>query len=237
MKKIPLCFLITSFSFFLSFKKADASLIRVTKDGEVVKNVLSFKISDVQGVSLDNANQEESSKPTGSDSVLLSKDDGGVYLALGGEGKRYDINNLGGDIVEIEERDNLKPVKIITKDGKFILSQEGFDIETDKSIEIDSKSGNIFVESSLGKEFLSVLPMDAATTTLRSKYLTRITDASLVSDAQGDTVYRFEGERVLKVLGFLNYSVPVSADLSISTGEIVKVNQPVWLKIVGFLTT
>lgn len=235
MKKCTSLF-IAGILVFVFVRDAKASLLTITKEGEIITNVLSltsdlalsapdadrFKVIDVSG---DYENK----------TIYLSKDDeGSAYLALG-DGTRYEISGIEEDIVEIEERGEIKRLRIILRDGNFVLSQEGFNVVAEKPIEIDPRSGRIMIETDSGKVFLGVLPLDAATTILRSRSLTKINDAYLTSNKDGEVVYRFEGEKEVDLLKIINYSVPVTTELSISTGEILKVDQPIWLRILSFL--
>jgi len=224
---------------FMFVGEARASLLRVTKEGEVVTNVLSL----TSGLALsapdaDRFEVVDISRDDEDQTIYLSKDDGGfAYLALGEGGTRYEVTNVEEDIVEIEEREEIKRLRIILQDGSFVLSQDGFNVVAENPIEIDPKTGKIMVETNSGKVFLGVLPLDAATTILRSRSITKINDAYLATDETGNVVYRFEGDKEVDLLKILNYSVPVITELSISTGEIIKVNQPIWLRILGFLET
>lgn len=224
------------FLLFYFTRYAEASLLTITKDGKVVSNVLSL----TDGLSLsipetDRFKIIDVSEGSGNEKIYLSKNDGIAYLALGEEGERFDVTGIKEDIVQIEERGDVKTLRIIFQDGNFVLSQDGFNVVTEKPIEIDPKSGKIMIETSSGKVFLGVLPLDAATTVLRSKNITKLKSASLVDTDSGGVVYRFEGEKEVDLFKAFNYSVPVSADLSISTGEIVKIDQPIWLRVLSFL--
>ena len=72
---------------------------------------------------------------------------------------------------------------------------------------------------------------------LRSKKINRIGVDNKLNIIENDRELSYEvgGERVINLFNIVEYSVPVTVQVSASTGEILLVDQPTWLKVLGFL--
>lgn len=217
---------------FVFDKKVEASLVKVDKNGEIVVNVLSVT-SDGEGgkevVEMPKIEGIESNDyETG---IYIKKDGEAAVLGLREDGRVFDVTRWNGDLIELEERQD-KKITVSLKDGKFFIDEEGFNVSTDLPIEVKTKKREISVGVDGGEVYLAVLPLEAAKTALRSKKINVIKEASLIK-RDAEAFYKMDGERVFDVFGVVKYTVPVSTELSVSTGEMTSISEPVWLKIVG----
>lgn len=238
MKK--LVFLVFSFFFFSLAASVHASLITVDNTGEVVVNVLSAQ----DGISLNVGERSDLSIKTlglSEDlkekvlSLKLLEDKTTLAVGNGDSSYEFDVTNWSQDLIEIEERGDVRKIKIYLKDGEFIIDQDGFKAKTVFPIDVNPKENKLSVETSSGTTFLSILPIEAAKTALRLKSMTKARDASLKESDSGILAYEIRGEKTFTLLGVMDYSIDVTADISASTGEILSINQPVWLKVYSFV--
>src|SRR3989338_3855126 len=222
-----LLFAIALFSFA---SEADASLIYITKKGEVVTKVLSFSSE----LSIPKANELEikdaATGAGGETSVYLAKVDGKVSMKVG-EGKEMEVTNQTQELVEIEERADVKKLMVGIKDNKFALEQEGAVALTDFPINIDPKENRLSVVTSSGRKYLAILPLEAVNTALRAKALTNLQGNLTIVEDEKDVLYELTGIRKVNLFNFYNLEVPVTAKVSASTGEVFTKDQPVWVRV------
>jgi hypothetical protein len=239
LKKFAL--LIVVFSLFFShYKYANAAIITVNNKGEVIWNVLSS--SDELALSTPKKSDLEVREVQGDKdtdkSILLKKEDQKMVMNVG-ENKKLDITNVSSDVVELEERGNVKKINISTKDGKFVIEEAGVTALTEYPININPKENELSLVTSSGAIFLSVLPMEAAETALRSRFISKLIDKNIEIKEKdlGVLTYSVKGERVLNLLNIASFNIPVTTLVSTTTGEILLVDQPKWLSVIGFLFT
>ena len=219
-----------------------ASLVVVQKDGKVVLNVLS--IEDTVELEIPRRDYLEVKSiaqeiPDPGSKISLARKDGKVTLRVStksGE-KSLDVTNYKDEIVEIEERPALERVRIGVSGDFFTIEQRGVLAKTDYEINIDPESAGITLTTPSGLRFLSLLPYQAAETALRAKIINRLGDKdSVVIKEEGQELsYELAGERVINFFNVFEYSVPVKTKISASTGEVLSIEQPTWLKVLGFL--
>lgn len=232
-----------TFAFFLLVPEAKASLLVVKPNGEVVLNVLAdqdestltipqneeLKITDVVAYAADVNSQ-----------ISLTKSNDSVVLSVASEsGERtLDVTDFGEEIIEIEERPQTERFTISVKDGEFSIEQEGIKATTQYEITVDPQRARLLLDAPSGKRFLSISPKVATQTLLRAKTLNRFTkegSISIVEKDGSDLMYRVVGDKVLNLFDLYSYPVEVTAYVSALTGEIVSVDQPQWLRVLGFL--
>lgn len=227
-----------------SVTRIQASLIVIDPQGVVVWNVLSSQdevdleiprrdFLEVRNIGAD-ADSASAVK------ISLRRIDGHVQLKVASsEGeKELDVTDYTEDLVEIEERPELTRLKIGLIQDKFSIQQKGVVALTEFPISIDPATAQLSVETPTGAKYLSILPHQAVESTLRSKTINRFSSGQkvpLIEAEHGELVYTVSGNRVINLLNLFSYKVPVSVDVSASTGEIVSVTQPTWLKVFGFL--
>ena len=222
---------------------AFASLLVIDEGGQVVWKVLSEKDSIAleiprhSFIEIKKAARKEADEGS---RVNLTKTDDKISLVVtsNNETRELDVSGWENDLVEIEQRGEIQKIIVGVVDNKFSLEQKGIKALTDFPIEIDAKTAEFSVKTSTGNRFISVLPFEVVETLLRSKLLNKITNNEIqILEQERELQYVVSGEKVINVLGFFQYSVPVSASLSVSTGEILGIEAPIWYKAISFLFT
>lgn len=238
MKKALLATLLFCIFFFAAWETSRAALITVGKEGEVILKVLSSE--DQLALSTPERKDievKEIAADTTSDGspISLAKKDGKIYLKVGD--RQLDVTSWKEGLIEIEERGDVKRIEIGVEGEEFVIKQDGVSASTQYPINIEPKENKLSVETSSGEIFLSILPIEAAESALRSRYVTRLPDKKIGMSEEdvGILTYAVDGEREIEMLKFIDYAVPVTVHVSASTGEIVSVDQPTWLRILGFL--
>lgn len=238
MKKILTSTLLFTLFFFGAASFASASLITIDSKGEVILKVLSSE--DQLALSIPERNEIEvkeiATNTKASDtSISLSKKDGKMFLKVGD--KELDVTTWDEGLIEIEERGDVKRIEIAVEGEDFVVKQDGVSAKTSYPINIEPEENKLSVETTSGEIYLSVYPNEAAESALRSKYITRLPDRQIgmTEKETGILAYEVDGEREIEMLKFIDYAVPVTVHISASTGEIVSIDQPTWLRIFGFL--
>jgi len=218
---------------FLVFRadSAKAGLISITDEGKVMVKVLSAQSWEL--LTKENGGGVDVSKVQGvrmaDPSVSLEEKDGRYSMQILSEGtyRELDITGISQDVVEIEERPEVNPLTISLSEDGFDLKQGSFVVKTSLPIEIDAKTARLSLVTVSGKEFLSVLPVEAVESALRSGIVSRITNNSInMDDGGGVLSYRVQGEKVFDVFNIREYSFPVSVNVSAKNGHIVSIDSP-----------
>jgi len=241
MRKIR--YILLLLPFFLCFAgPVRATLLAVQPNGEVIWKVLSSEDS----IAL-NIPQRESltikEVMVGSDidsekTISLLRDGDKFQLTVNSaEGeKNLDVTEVKGDLIEIEERPEVKKIQIGLQGDKFIIVQGDVTAFTVFPIDVNPVKAEISVLTQSGSRLLAVLPKDALDGVLKAKVLNKI-DAGGINLLEKDQnlTYDISGLRTLNVFNLFNYDVPVKASVSAVNGEILFVEQPQWLRIIGFI--
>ncbi len=218
-----------TFTFLFSAEAVYASLITIDKKGEVVWNVLSFSSNDLElkEVAGDSENDQ---------SILLKREDEKIVLNIG-EQKKLDVTNWKDNLIEVEERGDVKKLTVMIKDGKFVINQSDIFAHTDYPININPKENELSLVTPSGSIFLTVLPVEATETSLRSRFVTKITDKNIEIKEKdlGVLSYTIRGEKQIKIFNIMDINIPVTTFVSTTTGDIIFVDQPKWLSMLGFL--
>lgn len=238
MKKVLIAILLFSFLFSTAKSAKASSLVKIDGNGEVIFKVLSSE--DQLALSIPERKEIEVKEIAASNApndslISLTKDEEKIYLKVGD--KELDVTNWEEGLIEIEERGDVKRIEIGVEGDEFVIKQDGVSAKTSYPINIEPKENKLSVETSSGEIFLTVFPIEAAESALRSRYVTRLPDKNIgVSEKEtGILTYEVDGEREIEMLKFIDYAVPVTVYVSASTGEIVSIDQPTWLRIFGFL--
>ena len=223
-------------------KIISASLLIIDKDGEIVVNVLSeedditLQIPDRELIAVKDVATGEVDEDT---RVTLTKGNDGVMLnILGGQqGRSLDVTNYQDSVVEIEERPRVEKIAISVSGDKFLINQRNVTAQTSYEIDIDPKSAGLTLKTPSGLRFLSILPREAIDTVLRSKLINRFTkeNSLTIEEMDAELAYRVDGERVFDLFNVFEYSLPVTTKISATTGEIISIDSPKWLRFVAFL--
>lgn len=226
--------------FFVCFVgDVKAQIVVVDKEGDLRWNVLSDKIvlSDVKPSEVSITKITDLPKKTSNSSIELSKvgDRLNMVVASENQKKTFEVTSFADKIVEIEERPAINKIEIFAKDGKFVISQNEARAFTYLPIFIDPKEAKISLKTVYGESDLVIFPHQAALITLRSKLLSLITNELEILSEDGNVFYRLLGEKHFSFYSFYTYKIPVTAYVSVSTGEIIKIDSPTWYKYLSFL--
>ncbi len=231
-----------SFIFLISTSSAYASLVTINEEGRVVINVLSaeesLELEIPRGEYLEVKNIV-SVTPDPEAIITLSKDGGKVKLnvSTASGDKSLDVTSYKDEIVEVEERPQAEKLVIGVRDGKFTIAQRDVVAITDYDINIDPQGARLALETPSGLAYLSILPRQAVNSVLRSKIINRIGGDGALSiiETNRELSYEVAGDKVINVFNLIEYPVPVKVNVSASTGEILSVDQPTWLRVIRFL--
>jgi hypothetical protein len=239
MKRIFFSFLIFLFLFFPKGVSA-SSLIKISKEGNLTVNVLSASDSLALGVPQKSFLEvkEVAGRGSLSQDIVLKKEGDKYNLYLGGS-QALDVTNWSDSVVEIEEKEEAKKIDILVLNDKFLIKQAGILTDVSYPLKVMPKEKKLSVETPFGDKLLLVMPYDAALTALRSKVLGKVDKDKhfeLVEENK-DIVYKMSGYKILNFFGFYKMDYPVTVNVSASTGEVVLVDEPWWLKIAGLFLT
>ncbi len=219
--------------FLMSASGVDASLINIAQDGAVTVNVLASEDSpDVSQIG-----GEQSSFSLNNIDLSIQKRDENTYLYLdnGEQTKTLDITNYNDDLVEVEGRQGIQKLTISKIDDNYQIQQDGLIVVTDYQIDVNAKDGDLLIVTPTGKKYLLVFPTEAALTLLRSKVVNKISKDQKIQMSENDGVltYAIFGKKVFSVFGFLGFEIDVQTKVSATTGEVVAITSPEWMKILS----
>lgn len=237
--KVSLATLLSSLLFFSSVNYAHASLVHIALDGKVTVNVLGTEdsvLSIPKKESLQINDIAASDVPNHA-SVSLSETDGKINLNVAtDDGQRnLDVTNYKDNLIEIEERDKAQKVQISLIDGRFSIEQNGVIALTDFPININPKNAEISVTAPSGIRYLAILPDEAYRGLLKAKIISTLGGNKLtISEGEkGELSYVVPGQKVINLFNLFSYPIEVRTTVSASTGEVLSVDEPVWLKVLN----
>lgn len=216
-----------------------SSLFKVNSDGSLTFNVLSSEDSLALGLPQKSSLEvkEVAGRTPDYQNIILKKEGSGKYSLYLGEKNALDITNWRDSVIEIEEKEETKKVDVLLSDGKFLLKQSDLLVSFDFSLKLRPKEKELLVETPFGDKLLFVMPYDAALITLRSRALSKVKkdEPFELVEENRDLVYQIKGSKTLDFFGFYKSDFPVVVKVSASTGEIVFVDEPWWLRLASFL--
>lgn len=213
-----------------------ASLVTIQPNGNTVWNVLGAE-TDGEKIQVKKVAMIQNGQLP--DTVQVQKEGDEIQVKMQKDGKTQVANatDYKDTLVEIEARDDTRKVKILAKDGKFILQESGLDAVTEYPVEIDATEAKIGVKAPSGLRYLEVLPYEAFQTLVKGRALDDIesgdTAVVLTENDAGELHYVIKGEKELD-LKVYKVNVPVTATISATTGKLLTVDAPIWFKVVGF---
>ena len=242
MKKLLLASIVLGL-FIASGSAVNASLLIVESDGNVSTNVLGeedevkLEIPKKEALEVSTTLADASNNNS---QITLSNDNDAVVLSVqaDGEEKKLEVTDYKDDVIEIKERPTSAKLAISVTGDTFNINQNGLVATTDYEITVDPKKARILLDAPSGKRFLSVTPHEATQILLRAKTLSTFNkkgSVSIVENSGHDLSYKVNGVRTLNFFDFYYHPVDVTAYVSALTGEIVSVDQPKWLQVLGFL--
>ena len=222
-------------------QKARAELLVVRDDGSVLWKVLSKEdeilTPRASYLEVKEAAKTEIEKDA---KITLTRQNGKISLAVDGKTsyKELDVTDWNDSIVEIEERPATQHLKIGVHGERFSLEQEGAFALTSFPINIDTRSAELSLVTPTGSRKMSIMPRQALESMLRAKMLTRVNKegVEIVEGEQG-LAYRISGEKIIDILGIVEYPVEIDGYVSALTGEVVSVEAPTWYKVLSFFLT
>ena len=231
---------------FLVFgaSSANASLVTITQEGEIVMNVLSVDDSitlDVPEVESFEVTEIAEAPVDGNAVVSIEKEGGQISMTISSPDigyKKLDVTDYDDDLVEIEERDRAKIVKLGIVGDKLSIEQRNIIALTSLPINIDPSRKELSLTTSSGRRYVSILPQEAVDSLMRTKLISSYNpDAELeiIEDETGNAVYLVDGKKIVNVFNIYDYELDVSAKVSATTGELIGIENPEWLKYFNFL--
>lgn len=212
-----------------SVHDANAALVRFGRDGEAYWNVLGAN-SELEIKKL--ANETVAGKTA----VDLTTDNGKVFLTY--DGGKVDLTGYEEEIIEIEESEAPKKILISSTENGFKIAQSGIVAHTPFSIKINSPQNKLAVETTSGTRFLSIMPYDA----VEQMVLTNIINIlpkegkiKLFEKDDGEIAYEVSGEKQIYLFNIFSFGVPITVQVSATSGKIINIDQPLWYSVVDFL--
>jgi len=234
-------FLVALFALFILPENVHAKFLTVNDSGEIIYSVLSAADAltlEIPKSSYLEIKEVAKEKPSSEGVIFLSKDQDKISMSVdyGSDKKEFEFGQYSDTLIEIEERPQTQSLAIGARDDKFSLEHKGVVALTAFPISVNSKTAKISVSTDRGERTVSVLPYSAVESLLKAKILSNVNENRLdLVEADSELAYHVSGAKVLNLLDFYSYSVPVSAYVSASTGEVMKVEAPVWFRFIDFI--
>jgi hypothetical protein len=223
--------------------RASAKLISIQDNGEIVWSVLSSGVDvDLEIPKASNIEVKEAanSKPAKDAKISLQRDGEKVSMVVNAENyeKELDVTDWEESVIEIEERPELRQITINVIDGRFAIKQRNITALTDYPISVDSKTAKLSVTTESGDRLVSILPYNAVESLVRTRIITRIAEGGVdLVEEERELTYKVSGEKLLNLFNVYEHPVQMDIAVSASTGEIVKIEAPIWYKAISFLFT
>ena len=228
--------------FLAGFDQVNASIVPIEKTGDVTVNVLSAESenSEEDGgeIKVTDSSVEigEADMP-----ISLSKKDGKYFLSIASKDgeKSFDVTGSQDRILEIEERPSVKKIGISILNNQFVIEQRGIKAVTSYQINVEPKMSKITILTPTGYKFLSVLPSDAMNILLRSNTISSSgnnASVEILEDGKGNLYYGISGTKKVGIKDMYMFDAPVSAKISAVNGEVMEIDEPIWLKILNLFT-
>lgn len=216
-----------------------AQILIVRNNGEIDYKVLSFS-DEIKPEIPKSSNFDVKQSPAVSTAekptIALTRNGESVNVLVDeyGSKKEFLINKSTDVILELEERPETSKLEIGYKDGFFTLIQNNFTAYTNFAIKIDAVNARLTVSTERGERIVSIMPNSAIQYLVKSKVINKVSENRLeLIEKDSELVYQVSGERLLNIFDLYKYPIEVNSFVSASTGEIVLVEAPVWLKVIN----
>jgi hypothetical protein len=195
------------------------AFITVTPNGKIISQVLGDSTLKVKSVAQNLA-------PANS---LISLNNLGGKIEL----NNTDVTSLKEDLVEVESRGNVNDLKIRANGNNFSIEEQDVIANTQFPITIDPTKAELSVSTDTGMRLVSVLPFEATQVLLRGKKIDKLSsnEISLNEDNKGQLQYAITGVKNINIFNFATVKANVNSKVSATTGEILKIDEPQWLKV------
>jgi len=217
-----------------------ASLVVVESDGSLKLSVLSAQDASLLTPSRKSLEIEKvaSSGSANGSIIKLNQDKEEVSLEVYGDSGRgsFNVTDYKESVVEIRARPNIQKIAISVESDGFRIDNDGVSAFTSFPIMVDSNTAQLDLETTKGYVTLSVLPFDAVQFALRTRLMTKIDDGGVSIVSSNDVLeYKISGAKVISLFNIYDYSIPISSYISASTGEVLKIDAPGWLKFINLI--
>ena len=147
------------------------------------------------------------------------------------------VTNSKEDLVEVEARADTNNLKISSVDNKFSIEENGITAQTHFPIIIDADKNTLSVTTKSGTRLISILPYEASTLLMRAKLINKVTNnaINLNENEGGQLQYQVSGIKNINLFNVATITANVNSTVSATSGEILKIDEPQWLKFFGFL--
>jgi len=240
--KRGIVYLVVTLFFLFTPSHAMAGLVVVEKNGDITWNVLSYTSeatleipkNDSLKIKKIASNIDSSSDTT----ISLSKVGEKVNLSVNNEGEEttLDVTNFGNELVEIEQRGVVQRATLLVRDGNFLIEQKDVTAVTSFPLTVDPASAALSVRTDSGLRLVSILPQEIYENLLRANIFDKLvseSDFRLIERETGELEYEISAEKIINLLRIYEFSVPLTTSVSVSTGEVVSIDQPVWLPLLS----
>lgn len=243
MRRKTKLLLLSGLFFVACIKQVDASIVTIGKNGGVTLNVLSAETDSDEPVGAESLEISESSVDIGEADMPISlfRKDGKYILNVAGRDgeKNFDVSEYSDRILEIEERPRVKKIGISLSGNQFVIEQTGIKAKTSYQINVEPQRSKITILTPTGYKFLAMLPRDAVDILIRSKSITSLNpdhNVEILEDEKGNLYYQIAGVKQVGIKNIYMYDAPVNAKISAVNGQILEIDQPIWLRILSLLT-
>ena len=225
--------------FFLSSSAFASSLLRIDKEGNLTVNVLSAQSQIALGLPRGGVLEiKKVANKMPEEGEIVLKREGEKYSLYFGENNSFDITNWKESVIQIEEKEENKSAEVILDNGEFALVQAGVRASIPFPIKVNPRQKKFQIETPYGDKNLAILPLEAALISLRSKSLSKLDEVPFeLMEENKDIVYRIFGKKTINIFNLYKLDTGVVTKVSASTGEIIAVEEPLWLKLLSFFLT
>lgn len=232
MKKLSISFLFSTILLFYCVSNAKAALVTVSEKGLLRLNVLGASTSEFNVRKVAQINDI-----TPQADITLQKTPDGTQLIVenGSDIRELDLTGFNRDIIEIEAKEAPKKIIILNSEEGFVIKQNSEEVKTVFPIYVSSKSKEISVQTPSGIRYLLVFPSDALSSLIRSNELSEETNIELIETEKGDLSYKVLGIKNVNLFDIFYLDVNIEAYVSATTGQITKIDKPLWYRFGGVL--
>lgn len=230
--KFLVSFFLSLLVFVLSNNPVSAALVNIDNKGQVIWQVLG----DSTNLPIPKPSQLEvksvaDNKAAFNNQIALTNENGKITL------NGMDVTNLNQSLIEVEQRGNANDLKIAASGNMFNIEEQGITAQTLFPITVDPIKNELSVKTNSGDRLLSILPYEATLSVIRANIINKVNSnqIKLAESTSGILEYSVSGIRNINLFNVAKIEVPVTSNVSASTGEILKVDEPQWLKFFGFL--
>ncbi len=245
MRRVFLSTVIAFLLLFVSTSSTYAAFITIDKNGKVIWNVLASEDESTfltpKPKAVDIKNVAYANTPLTDAKILLQNNDGKTTLDIESKSgdTQTDVTNYQDNLIEIEERPDIKKLRISHEGGAFIMEQNGIYARTEYPIQVDSKTSHLSLVAPTGVRFLSILPYDVIENMVRANIINDISRddnaVTLKENTKGDLQYIVAGHKNFRIFSFYSLSVPVTAYMSANSGQVTNIDSSIWYKVLGLL--